>query len=156
MELASPGQLELISFEIGGQEFCIDISVVREIRGWTPATPCRRRPTHIRGVINLRGAVMPVLGPAQPPAGLGSTELSSRHVIVVVQFETRMVGLPGGRRGGDLHGRCGAAPSAAADGYDRRTLRRRHRVPLEGRMLSRLGCRLLHAGRGGDGRVTTS
>lgn len=91
-ELSGPGQLELISFEIGGQEFCIDISVVREIRGWTPATAMPQTPDYIRGVINLRGAVMPVLD-LRNRLGLGHTEPSSRHVIVVVQFESRMVGL---------------------------------------------------------------
>ncbi|MFZ0266245.1 chemotaxis protein CheW [Caulobacter sp.] len=91
-ELSGPGQLELISFEIGGQEFCIDISVVREIRGWTPATAMPQTPDYIRGVINLRGAVMPVLD-LRNRLGLGHTETSSRHVIVVVQFESRMVGL---------------------------------------------------------------
>jgi len=91
-ELSGPGQLELISFEIGGQEFCIDISVVREIRGWTPATAMPQTPDYIRGVINLRGAVMPVLD-LRNRLGLGRTEPSSRHVIVVVQFESRMVGL---------------------------------------------------------------
>jgi len=90
--LSAPGQLELISFEIGGQEFCIDISVVREIRGWTPATAMPQTPDYIRGVINLRGAVMPVLD-LRNRLGLGHTEPSSRHVIVVVQFESRMVGL---------------------------------------------------------------
>ena len=33
---------ELIAFRIGGQEFCVDIMSVREIRGWTPATPLPR------------------------------------------------------------------------------------------------------------------
>ncbi len=41
----SAATLELISFEIGDQEFCIDIRTVREIRGWTAATPLPRRPT---------------------------------------------------------------------------------------------------------------
>lgn len=91
-ELAQAGQLELISFEIGGQEFCIDISVVREIRGWTAVTAMPQTPEYIRGVINLRGAVMPVLD-LRNRLGLGRTEPSSRHVIVVVQFESRMVGL---------------------------------------------------------------
>lgn len=49
-------------------------------------------PDYIRGVINLRGAVMPVPD-LRSRLGLGSTEPSSRHVIVVVQFDTRMVGL---------------------------------------------------------------
>lgn len=90
--LAQSGQLELISFEIGGQEYCIDISVVREIRGWTPATAMPQTPDYIRGVINLRGAVMPVLD-LRNRLGLGRTEPCSRHVIVVVQHESRMVGL---------------------------------------------------------------
>ena len=52
---------ELISFQIGTQEFCVDITSVREIRGFTPATPVPHAPPHMRGVINLRGAVMPVI-----------------------------------------------------------------------------------------------
>ncbi|ADG11452.1 chemotaxis protein CheW [Caulobacter segnis] len=91
-ELATAGQLELISFEIGGQEFCIDISVVREIRGWTPAMPMPQTPDYIRGVINLRGVVMAVLD-LRHRLGLGRTEPSSRNVIVVVQFNDQMVGL---------------------------------------------------------------
>ena len=85
-------QLELISFEIGGQEFCIDIRAVREIRGWTAPTPMPRTPDYIQGVINLRGAVMPVVD-LRKRLGLGVTEPSSRHVIVVVQHEQRMCGL---------------------------------------------------------------
>jgi purine-binding chemotaxis protein CheW len=38
------GENEVISFEIAGQEFCIDIRAVREIRGWTPATPLPNAP----------------------------------------------------------------------------------------------------------------
>lgn len=91
-DLSATGQLELISFEINGQEFCIDISVVREIRGWTAATPMPQTPDYILGVINLRGAVMPVFD-LRSRLGLGRTEPSSRNVIVVVQTEGQMVGL---------------------------------------------------------------
>jgi purine-binding chemotaxis protein CheW len=52
---------ELISFQIGEQEFCVDITSVREIRGFTAATPVPHAPAYMRGVINLRGAVMPVI-----------------------------------------------------------------------------------------------
>ncbi|PVM84487.1 chemotaxis protein CheW [Caulobacter radicis] len=91
-QLAPEGQLELISFEIGGQEFCIDIRVVREIRGWTPATAIPQTPGYVHGVINLRGAVMPVLD-LRERLGLGRTDPASRHVIVVVQHDNRMAGL---------------------------------------------------------------
>ena len=90
--VASGASNELISFEIGGQEFCIDIRVVREIRGWTAATPLPHTPDYVRGVINLRGAVMPVID-LRHRLGLGVTEPSSRHVIVVVQQDSRMAGL---------------------------------------------------------------
>jgi purine-binding chemotaxis protein CheW len=53
---------ELIALRIGNQEFCVDIMSVREIRGWTPATPLPHAPAYVRGVINLRGAVLPVIG----------------------------------------------------------------------------------------------
>lgn len=86
------GRQELISFRTGGQEFCVDIQEVREIRGWTPATPMPQTPGYVLGVINLRGAVMPVID-LRNRIGLGVTEPSSRHVIVVVQHQDRMAGL---------------------------------------------------------------
>ena len=58
---ASPTLRELISFRIGTQEFCVDITSVREIRGWTETTPVPLAPAYVRGVINLRGAVLPVI-----------------------------------------------------------------------------------------------
>jgi purine-binding chemotaxis protein CheW len=86
------GTVELISFEIADQEFCIDIDAVREIRGWTFETPMPQTPEYIRGVINLRGVVMPVID-LRNRLGLGLTTPSSRHVIVVVQHEDRIAGL---------------------------------------------------------------
>lgn len=90
--LPSAGKLELISFEIGGQEFCIDIRSVREIRGWTPATQMPHTPSYMLGVINLRGAVMPVID-LRRRLGLGATEVSSRHVIVVIQHGAQLAGV---------------------------------------------------------------
>jgi purine-binding chemotaxis protein CheW len=83
---------ELISFRIGEQEFCVDIMAVREIRGWTPATPVPHSPGFVRGVINLRGAVLPVIDLADR-LGLGVAVESARHVIIVVQIRSRIVGL---------------------------------------------------------------
>jgi purine-binding chemotaxis protein CheW len=87
----SVGQ-EFISFRIGTQEFCVDIMTVREIRGWTPATPLPQAPGYVRGVINLRGAVLPVVDLAAR-LGLGDTKTSERNVIIVVRIGQRFVGL---------------------------------------------------------------
>jgi len=83
---------ELMAFRIGEQEFCVDIMAVREIRGWTPATPLPRTPGYMKGVINLRGAVLPIID-LSGRFGLGDTEPSARHVIMVVHIGGRTVGL---------------------------------------------------------------
>lgn len=131
------GMLELISFEIGGQEYCIDVRSVREIRGWTPTTPMPQTPEYILGVINLRGAVMPVLD-LRCRLGLGKTEPSSRHVIVVIQHGTRMAGVlvDGVQETFQLAASLLQAPPAMdSDANDQFV---DAIIPLEGRMLSRL------------------
>jgi purine-binding chemotaxis protein CheW len=84
--------LELIAFRIGEQEFCVDIMTVREIRGWTPATPLPMTPAHVRGVINLRGTVLPIIDLAAR-LGLPPVQAEARSVIIVVNSGARLVGL---------------------------------------------------------------
>ena len=83
---------ELIVFRIQDQEFCVDIMAVREIRGWTPATPLPQAPSFVRGVINLRGMVLPIVD-LSDRLGLGVTEPSARSVIIVSQVGPQHVGL---------------------------------------------------------------
>lgn len=83
---------ELIAFRIGDQEFCVDIMQVREIRGWTQATPLPRAPAYVKGVINLRGAVLPIVD-LGARLGLTTTEPTARHVIMVVNQGGRTIGL---------------------------------------------------------------
>jgi purine-binding chemotaxis protein CheW len=83
---------ELIAFRIGGQEFCVDIMSVREIRGWTPATPLPRSPGYMKGVINLRGTVLPIVD-LGARFGLTTSEPTARHVIMVAHLGGRTVGL---------------------------------------------------------------
>jgi purine-binding chemotaxis protein CheW len=83
---------ELIAFRIADQEFCVDIMQVREIRGWTTATPLPRTPSYIKGVINLRGAVLPIVD-LGARLGLNTSEPSARHVIMVVSVAGRTLGL---------------------------------------------------------------
>lgn len=83
---------ELIAFRIGEQEFCVDIQAVREIRGWTKATALPQSPAYVRGVINLRGAVLPIVD-LSCRLGLGSALPSARHVIIVARIGLRTVGL---------------------------------------------------------------
>ena len=86
------GAREYITFRIGSQYFCIDIMSVREIRGWSPATSLPRAPTFVRGVINLRGVVLPIIDLADR-LGFDHAEPTPRHVIIVTQTGKQIVGL---------------------------------------------------------------
>lgn len=82
---------ELVSFRVGGQDFCVDIMSVREIRGWTPATVLPHAPSYILGVINLRGAVVPIVDLAAR-MGLDPIKPDARHVIVICVISQQTVG----------------------------------------------------------------
>ena len=60
-ENASSNTIELLTFQLSGQEYALDIMLVREIRGWTHATPLPHAPEYMEGVNNLRGTVLPVI-----------------------------------------------------------------------------------------------
>ncbi|MFD1012723.1 chemotaxis protein CheW [Shinella fusca] len=83
---------ELIAFRIGDQEFCVNIMSVREIRGWTPATAMPHAPPYVLGVINLRGAVLPIVD-LSLRLGMKAAEPTVRHVIIVAQVGPKVVGL---------------------------------------------------------------
>lgn len=83
---------QLITFQLGEQILGVDIMTIREIRAWSPATPLPNVPSHVRGVVNLRGVVLPVLDLKQR-LGWGLTDPSARHVIIVVRIADQLQGL---------------------------------------------------------------
>lgn len=89
---AQSSEIELLSFRVGENEYSVEIMSVREIRGWTRATSLPHSPPYVRGVINLRGAVLPVVDLAMR-LGLPAEEPSERNVIIVVDIGGRTVGL---------------------------------------------------------------
>lgn len=87
-----PDIRELVAFRTAGQDFCIDILSVREIRGWSRPALLPHAPTYVQGVINLRGAVVPILDLARR-LGLDPIEQTDRNVIIVAAIQNRTVGL---------------------------------------------------------------
>ncbi|KPB00112.1 chemotaxis protein CheW [Ahrensia marina] len=83
---------EFIVFRVGEQEFCVEITSTREIRGWTPSTVLPHSPDYLLGVINLRGTILPIVDLAKR-LGLHSEGPTERHVVIVVQVKDKMVGL---------------------------------------------------------------
>ncbi|WP_422372377.1 chemotaxis protein CheW [Hoeflea sp.] len=89
---AQSGYLEIISFHLGEQVFCVNIMAVREIRGWAPSTTLPHTPPHVLGVINLRGSVIPVIDMAIR-LGLKPIEPTERSAIIVTNIAGKLVGL---------------------------------------------------------------
>ena len=83
---------ELISFGIADQLFGIDIMTIREIRAWSPVTRLPRVPEYVAGVVNLRGAVLPVID-LSVRLGWSATECTPRNPIIVTEFEGQSRGL---------------------------------------------------------------
>jgi purine-binding chemotaxis protein CheW len=65
---------------------------IREIRAWTPTTMLPHVPNHVRGVVNLRGTVLPVID-LSARLGWGLTDPTARHVIIVVRIADQLHGL---------------------------------------------------------------
>ncbi|SFV34290.1 purine-binding chemotaxis protein CheW [Hyphomicrobium facile] len=84
--------LEVLAFRVGNQDFGIDVVAVREIRGWTPATPLPHAPSFLCGVVNLRGIVLPIVDLAAR-LGFSPAEPTARHAIVVTQQGEQVIGL---------------------------------------------------------------
>ncbi len=84
--------MEFVALTAGDQLFCIEIRQILELRRWTPVTALPHSPADVLGVINLRGAVIPIIDLAAR-FGLPSIERNARNVIVIVACDDQTVGL---------------------------------------------------------------
>ena len=82
----------LATFFLSREEYGVDVRLVQEIIRITEITPVPRAPVSIKGVINLRGRIIPVVD-LKRKLGLGDAELGRRARIVVVKLRERLVGL---------------------------------------------------------------
>jgi purine-binding chemotaxis protein CheW len=83
---------QYLTFALGGQEYGIDILNVQEIKGYAPITPIPNTPAHVKGVMNLRGTIIPVID-LRTKLGMREAEHGPFTVIVVVRVGAKVVGL---------------------------------------------------------------
>lgn len=83
---------EFVTFTAGDQVFCIKITQIREIRRWAPVTALPHTPPDVLGVMNLRGAVIPIID-LSLRFGLGHTEPKERNVVIIVINGDSSVGM---------------------------------------------------------------
>ncbi len=91
VEMLSPPK-QYVSFTVDEAYYAVDIMSVREIKGWDDITSLPNQPQYIRGVLNLRGAVLPIVD-LKCRLGDSMTDPTKRHVIVIVAINDRQIGL---------------------------------------------------------------
>ena len=78
---------QFLTFIMAGEEYGVDILCVQEIRGWDSATPLPNAPPFIKGVINLRGTIVPLID-LRLCFGMTSVDYTSITVVIVLKVET--------------------------------------------------------------------
>jgi len=78
---------QYLTFIMASEEYGVDILSVQEIRGWESVTPIPNSPPHVKGVINLRGTIVPIVDLRQR-FGLKNVEYGPLTVVIVLKVAT--------------------------------------------------------------------
>jgi len=89
---AQAASSQFISFAIGDDQYGVDIMAVREIKGWTAITHLPKQPDYVRGVLNLRGVIVPIVD-LRCRFSQGMTEATPLHIVIIVQIGSKLIGL---------------------------------------------------------------
>jgi len=83
---------QYLTFVLGEEQYGIEILKVQEIKGYSAITPIPNTPPHIKGVINLRGTVVPVVD-LRAKFSLAATDYNKFTVIIVVNVGEKVIGM---------------------------------------------------------------
>ena len=83
---------EFLTFTLGGEEYGIDILKVQEIRGYDAVTKIANSPPSIKGVINLRGAIVPIVD-LRIKFNLGEPTYDQFTVVIILNVANRVMGI---------------------------------------------------------------
>jgi purine-binding chemotaxis protein CheW len=83
---------EFLVFTLGAEEYGIDILKVQEIRGYDSVTRIANAPSFIKGVINLRGIIVPIVD-MRLKFNLGRVEYDNQTVVIILNVAHRVVGM---------------------------------------------------------------
>src|SRR5687767_11450234 len=90
---SQPGRLlEFLSFTLGQEEYGIDIQKVQELRGYDAVTRIANAPEYIKGVVNLRGIIVPIID-MRIKFQLGAPTYDQFTVVIVLNIGGRVVGM---------------------------------------------------------------
>ena len=88
----APKALEFLSFTLGQEEYGIDIQKVQELRGYDAVTRIANVPEHIKGVVNLRGIIVPIVD-MRIKFKLGTPSYDQFTVVIILNLASRVMGM---------------------------------------------------------------
>ena len=88
----APKTLEFLSFTLGQEEYGIDIQKVQELRGYDAVTRIANVPEHIKGVVNLRGIIVPIVD-MRIKFKLGTPSYDQFTVVIILNLASRVMGM---------------------------------------------------------------
>jgi len=83
---------EVLVFILGGEEYAVDILKVQEIRGYVKVTAIPAAPAYLKGVVNLRGIIVPVID-MRIKFGLADPKYDSFTVVIILRVAGRVIGI---------------------------------------------------------------
>ncbi|MFO0389006.1 MAG: chemotaxis protein CheW [Alphaproteobacteria bacterium] len=83
---------QFLTFTVDNEEYGVDIMTVREIKGWTETTRLPNSPEFMRGVMNLRGLIVPIFD-LRIRFSRGNTNATPKHVIIILAVKERNIGI---------------------------------------------------------------
>ena len=83
---------EVLVFVLGKDEYAVDILKVQEIRGYEKVTPLPAAPDYLKGVVNLRGVIVPVID-LRVKFGMANPAYDSFTVVIILRIAARVIGI---------------------------------------------------------------
>jgi len=84
--------LEFLAFTLGQEEYGVDIQKVQELRGYDTVTRIANAPEHIKGVVNLRGIIVPIVD-MRIKFNLGTPSYDQFTVVIILNIASRVMGM---------------------------------------------------------------
>lgn len=91
-ETTAETPLEFLTFTLGAEEYGIDIQKVQELRGYDAVTRIANAPVHIKGVINLRGIIVPIVD-MRIKFNLDAPSYDQFTVVIILNLADRIIGM---------------------------------------------------------------
>jgi len=83
---------QFLTFRVEQEEYGVELKTVHEIKGWITPTQLPNSPIFMRGVINIRGTVIPIFDLRQRFA-MGTTEASKKNVFIIIAVGEKLIGI---------------------------------------------------------------